>query len=159
MASALEKVATSVTYVNPSDRYSFSNNRIGIRLNTSGDLERALAHASGRGVLQGVLFAWNLSDYHHAVDLPHLLDYEERIPTTFLQLATALAKAGGSTRLWGVTAGTQAVVGEVAVTERGLVDSMLWGLGRVITLEMPEIWGGMVTSIPPTSQFEPLMNE
>jgi len=159
LASAVEKVATSVTYVNPSDRYSFFNNRIGIRLNTPEDLERALAHASGRGVLQGVLFAWNLSDYHHAVDLPHLLDYEERIPTTFLQLATALAKAGGSTRLWGVTAGTQAVVGEVAVTERGLVDSMLWGLGRVITLEMPEIWGGMVDLDPSTSQFEQLMNE
>ncbi len=160
LVSAIEKVATTVTYVHPSDHYRSSDNRIGVRLNTPEDLERALAQASGKGALQGVLFAWNLAEANQSLDMSYLLDYEERIPTTFLQLASAIAKGGLSTRLWGVTMGSQAVLdGGVAITERGLVDSMLWGLGRVITLEMPEIWGGMVDLDPSSVQFEPLINE
>ena len=159
LSSALEKVATRVTYVVPDTQYTYIDNRIGVRLNIQEDLERALAHSSGKAVLQGVLFAWNLAERPlSSLDSDTLLNYEERIPTTLLQLASAISKSGLSTRLWGVTVGSQAV-DDVAITENGLLDSMLWGLGRVITLEMPEIWGGIVDLDPHFPQFEWLIHD
>ncbi|MCC5620753.1 SDR family NAD(P)-dependent oxidoreductase, partial [Nostoc sp. CHAB 5715] len=47
-----------------------------------------------------------------------------------------------SPRLWLVTQNTQPV--ESSATPLAVVHSTLWGLGRAIALEHPEIWGGMV---------------
>ena len=47
-----------------------------------------------------------------------------------------------SPRLWLVTQNTQPV--ESSATLLSVVHSTLWGLGRTIALEHPEIWGGMV---------------
>jgi acyl transferase domain-containing protein/acyl carrier protein len=53
-------------------------------------------------------------------------------------------------RLWLVTRGAQSITGEaVAVTQ-----SAVWGLGKTITLEHGELWGGMIDIDPNTSAQE-----
>ncbi len=59
-----------------------------------------------------------------------------------LHLAQALTKHDGDARLWLITRGAQAVRAQpeaLAVTQ-----SPVWGLGRVIALEHPEFWGGLI---------------
>lgn len=46
-------------------------------------------------------------------------------------------------RLWIVTQGTQPV-GPSMPDQAGLRQSPLWGLGRAIALEQPDIWGGLI---------------
>jgi acyl transferase domain-containing protein/aryl carrier-like protein len=60
-----------------------------------------------------------------------------------LRLVQSLAKLSGprSIRLWVITRGAQAVCDE-NVTQPG--SSVLWGLGKVISLEYPELWGGLI---------------
>ena len=71
------------------------------------------------------------------------LDQIDRSCAGLLHLVQALAehKAATSARLWVVTRGTQPVRPECPVSA---ALAPLWGLGRVIALEQPEIWGGLI---------------
>ncbi|HKC11395.1 MAG TPA: SDR family NAD(P)-dependent oxidoreductase [Vicinamibacteria bacterium] len=62
-----------------------------------------------------------------------------------LHLLRALAPAGGP-RLWLVTQGAQPA--GRSPSARGLAQAPLWGLGRVLALEQPESWGGLVDLDP-----------
>jgi acyl transferase domain-containing protein/acyl carrier protein len=72
-----------------------------------------------------------------------------------------------SPRLWIVTRGAQAVKGELVPVS--VAQSPLWGLGRVIALEHPGLWGGLVDLDPSGSEddlsmlaeeiFKPVMED
>ncbi|MER7015756.1 type I polyketide synthase [Saccharopolyspora sp. NPDC000359] len=59
-----------------------------------------------------------------------------------LTLVHALADAGLEVPLWTVTSGAVAV--DHADSLRTPAQSTVWGLGRVVALEQPERWGGLV---------------
>jgi acyl transferase domain-containing protein/protein-L-isoaspartate O-methyltransferase len=58
-----------------------------------------------------------------------------------LTLTQSLIRAGGSTRLWLATRNAQPTEAASSVTPG---QATVWGLGRVIALEHPELWGGVV---------------
>jgi acyl transferase domain-containing protein/acyl carrier protein len=62
-----------------------------------------------------------------------------------LHLVRALVASGGP-RLWLVTRGAQAVGGSPLPV--ALAQAPLWGFGRVLALEQPECWGGLVDLDP-----------
>ncbi|MEU7584516.1 type I polyketide synthase [Streptomyces sp. NPDC041068] len=61
---------------------------------------------------------------------------------TTLASVQALGDAGVDAPLWCVTRGAVAVDGGEAVADP--VQSEVWGLGRVVALEHPERWGGLI---------------
>ncbi|ARV58846.1 hypothetical protein BZZ01_09545 [Nostocales cyanobacterium HT-58-2] len=71
-----------------------------------------------------------------------------------LHLVQALVKAGVSQppRLWLVTQGAQPVLDTNTIP--GLAQSPLWGMGRVISLEHPQLWGGMLDLDPNATHVE-----
>jgi acyl transferase domain-containing protein/acyl carrier protein len=63
-----------------------------------------------------------------------------------VDLIRTLAEAGATSRVWLVTKGAQPIADRpqpVAVAQ-----APIWGLGRVIALEHPELWGGLVDLDP-----------
>jgi acyl transferase domain-containing protein len=72
----------------------------------------------------------------------------EALCGTVLDLLPALARTAGSRgpRLWLVTRGAQPVTGPPA--PESLAQAPLWGLGRVLALEHPELWGGLLDLDP-----------
>ncbi|KAB8314799.1 type I polyketide synthase [Tolypothrix campylonemoides VB511288] len=71
---------------------------------------------------------------------------------TVLHLLQAVIKTSSVPQLWLVTRGAQSVLSkteEVSVTA-----SPLWGMGRVVSLEHPQLWGGLVDLDPQTPQEE-----
>ncbi|NTX34336.1 SDR family NAD(P)-dependent oxidoreductase [Myxococcus sp. CA033] len=70
-----------------------------------------------------------------------------------LRLAQALMRKGAESaaRLWLCTRGSQAVGG---VTGGSPLYAPLWGLGRVMALEHPEVWGGLLDLDPSASEGE-----
>ena len=95
-------------------------------------------------------------DWHAVVDLRALdagcgAESDAARVTTALQaqaleLIRALAGASGSPRLWLVTRGAQPAAGDEAPI--AIAQATLWGLGRVMALEQPELWGGLVDLDP-----------
>jgi acyl transferase domain-containing protein len=59
-----------------------------------------------------------------------------------LLLVQALGDARIEARLWAVTCGAVAVDGEAAPASAA--QAMVWGLGRVVALEHPRRWGGLI---------------
>ena len=76
---------------------------------------------------------------------------------TVLNLVKALIKTNSDCKLWLVTQGTQSVGAKPE--EIAAAASPLWGMGRVISLEHPHLWGGLIDLDPqtPTSQTETLI--
>ncbi|WP_257460225.1 type I polyketide synthase [Archangium lipolyticum] len=69
-----------------------------------------------------------------------------------LHLVKALMGSPGRARLWVVTRGAQ-VTG--SGTERvSLAQAPLWGLGRVVSLEQPDVWGGLIDLEPGSTPDE-----
>jgi microcystin synthetase protein McyG len=68
---------------------------------------------------------------------------------SILHLIQAILQAEASQlpRLWLVTQGTQAIANQVLPLP-GIAQSPLWGMGKVISLEHPEAWGGMIDLEP-----------
>jgi microcystin synthetase protein McyG len=78
---------------------------------------------------------------------------------TVLQLVQALLKTefNQQPRLWLVTQGAQPVQ-EINSSMTGLAQSPVWGMGRVISLEHPELWGGMIDLDPNSPTDESVTN-
>ncbi|MBQ1076855.1 polyketide synthase, partial [Micromonospora sp. C31] len=62
--------------------------------------------------------------------------------TTALVVAQALTDVGGTGRLWWLTRGAVSVGGSDELTD--VAGAAVWGLGRVVGLEVPLRWGGLV---------------
>jgi acyl transferase domain-containing protein/acyl carrier protein len=63
-------------------------------------------------------------------------------------LVRALSALGSTPRLWWVTRGAQPVAEQEVST--AVAQAPLWGLGRVVALEQPALWGGLI-DIDPTA--------
>ncbi|NEO73006.1 SDR family NAD(P)-dependent oxidoreductase, partial [Moorena sp. SIO3H5] len=64
-------------------------------------------------------------------------------------LLQAVLKTSSVPQLWLVTRGTQPVLWETEETEEiAVASSPLWGLGRVVSLEHPKLWGGLIDLDP-----------
>ncbi|WP_425435737.1 type I polyketide synthase [Lentzea kentuckyensis] len=70
-----------------------------------------------------------------------VLSLLDTVESTLLLVQAVLA-AGLEAKLWCVTRGAVAVDENDLVADAGL--SMVWGLGRVVALECPTMWGGLV---------------
>ncbi|MEV6280662.1 type I polyketide synthase [Nocardia sp. NPDC051832] len=103
-----------------------------LRLSASDDIAARLA---GVGAVDGVLSLLALDEAAHPV--------YSAVPQGFalnLALVQALGAAGIEAPLWCATRGAVAVGDEASVPGQALV----WGLGRVAALELPDRWGGLV---------------
>ena len=118
------------------------------------DFQRLFREISGGDEkrLRGAVHLWSLdvSDPTKMM-LPELQAASILECHSALYLVRALIMAGFSEfpKLWLVTRGAQPVTSGVGLP--GLFQSMLWGLGRVISVEEPQLWGGLVDLDPDTS--------
>ncbi len=93
----------------------------------------------------GIIHLWSLQCGQDIVSDEQQLSTEQPLSWgSALALARVLSTAGLATlpRMWLVTRGVHGIASEV--TAAGLAQAPLWGLGRVIAQELPELWGGMI---------------
>ena len=67
-------------------------------------------------------------------------------------LVQGLIKTKSSAKLWLVTQGANCVKSPTESVE--IAVSPLWGMGRVISLEHPQLWGGIVDLDPIADESE-----
>jgi|RhiMetdeSRZDD1v2_1073273.scaffolds.fasta_scaffold11376_4 acyl transferase domain-containing protein/surfactin synthase thioesterase subunit/acyl carrier protein len=107
--------------------------------------------AAEHALVQRVVYLWGL-DLPTMQDMTlHRLEEAEALGTGgLLYLLQALAKARAeqawSPRVWIVTRNAQNISTSAAPLEA--MQAPLWGLGRVIPLELPHMWGGLI-DLPP----------
>ena len=94
-----------------------------------------------------------------ATDVDTLSTAQELICASALHLTQALAATNGTPRLWLVTAGAQFLESEPEISAP--VEATLWGLGRTLAVEQPELWGGLIDLDPaePAAYAVTVLNE
>ncbi|WP_129674296.1 type I polyketide synthase [Candidatus Chloroploca sp. Khr17] len=97
-----------------------------------------LAELKAHTVYHKVVYLWGLDG--PTGDAEQLLAAQATAAGVALAIAQALI--GTTARLWLVTSGAQPA-GPIT-TPAGVGQAALWGLGRVIALEHPEHWGGLI---------------
>lgn len=105
--------------------------------------------------LRGIIHLWSLE-----AALPHKLTVSalEQAQTwscgSVLHLLQTLGKHDGLTspQMWLVTRGAQPV--GVQPSSLAVAQSPLWGLGKVVALEYPQLWGGMLDLAPDATADE-----
>jgi acyl transferase domain-containing protein/acyl carrier protein len=126
------------------------------------DFQRLLAESNlGEIALQGVIHLWSLETTLVDLDLSTSTLEQAQILScgSALHLIQTLTKQNNLDgeislpRLWLITRGVISV-DSTNSTLPGVFQSPLWGMGKVLTLEHPQLWGGMV-DLPP----EPMENE
>jgi acyl transferase domain-containing protein/acyl carrier protein len=100
----------------------------------------------GRSPLRGIIHLRGLNDTSTELTLADLNAAQQSGCQSVLQLVQGLGTLLNSTaaKLWVVTRGTQPVNGAVTT----VAHAPLWGLGRSIALEQPDIWGGLIDLDP-----------
>ncbi|MCA9872613.1 MAG: HAD-IIIC family phosphatase [Anaerolineales bacterium] len=102
-------------------------------------LAQWLSSAAQAGpLLQHVVYLWGL-------DTVAPLPAEEACIPVLHLLQHIAATPGPSPKLWLVTAGAQAVLDGESLR---LAQSPLWGMGKTIALELPNLWGGLIDLHP-----------
>lgn len=124
------------------------------------DPEAADAFKSVTGTpWHGVVYLWSLDEAARASELDEKIEaHSQRLISPVLQLVQALIKAQRSSRLWLVTQGAVTCTASESVTPSrscgGLVQAELWGLGKIISLEHPELSCTCVDLDPATDRAE-----
>ena len=108
------------------------------------DISQLLGELLGAGQSSGwgVIYLWGL-------DSVSLQSGESLACDAVLHLVQSLGQMEGTaaSRLWLITRGAQAVEPADGIS-LSVAQAPLWGLGRVIALECPQLWGGLV-DLPP----------
>ncbi|MBW4667893.1 MAG: SDR family NAD(P)-dependent oxidoreductase [Cyanomargarita calcarea GSE-NOS-MK-12-04C] len=103
--------------------------------------------------LQRVVHLWNLET---TLDLNiSLLEQTQILGCgSVLYLVQALTQYDrlGLSRLWLVTRGVQPVISQPSLD--AVVQASVWGLGKIVALEHPKLWGGMVDLAPQAQEDE-----
>jgi len=104
--------------------------------------------------LQGIIYLWG-AETGRELSLEQLAERQQEGCTSVLYLLRAMQAEDemiGTPRLWLVTRGAQFVGKEP--TTVAVAQAPLWGFGRVIALEQPERWGGLI-DLPPFEEITP----
>lgn len=115
------------------------------------DYRRVIQEAFAEGSTPtGVVHLWGLDAGPVEGRGPAALEEAQRLgQNSVLLLVQALSAAGrGTPRLWAVTRGA-ALVGSGRLA---LAQTPLWGLGRVLAIEQPALWAGLVDLDPAVAE-------
>ncbi len=104
--------------------------------------------------LRGIVHCWSLDSTPIAkttIDSLQADQIQNCGSILYLVQALSAAKISSSPRLWLVTQNAQPV--ELSPNALAVAQAPVLGLGKVVALEHPEIWGGMI-DLPPTNSTE-----
>ncbi|PYQ40336.1 MAG: hypothetical protein DMF77_18635 [Acidobacteria bacterium] len=108
------------------------------------DFHRLLAEArpSASAAWRGIVHLWNLDAPSGESTTPEEVEAGQVMGCGSLLHLVQAAIRGAASPIWVVTRGAQPV-GPDAMPP-AVMQSPVWGLGRVVSLEHPEFWGGLV---------------
>ncbi|MBZ5569146.1 MAG: acyltransferase domain-containing protein [Acidobacteriia bacterium] len=144
VVDALQRRRNLCAIVSPGDRYTRTDVHFTVDPQRPQDFERAIREASD-GSPNEIVFLWGL-EAGRVSDNSDAAEKVTAMCASAARLVQGAVAANAGSRLWLVTQGAQAA----GKTSHSLAceQAALWGLGRAIALEEPDIWGGLLDLDP-----------
>ena len=153
LAQQLQTQGDTPVIVVPGDTYQvLENGECQLNPHQSDDYKRLIQDLviQAGDPWRGIVYLWGLdSSVQLGADLESMCHCSTRSPLFLLQALDGM-KDFEDAKLWWVTQGAQALSG---VQPLAMAQSPLWGLGRVLAVEQPQQWGGLIDLDP--QQAEP----
>jgi malonyl CoA-acyl carrier protein transacylase len=149
LALELEKEGQNCLLVYSTENYNFINpSTWSINPTNPEDFQRFFQEISSTVTsIQGIIHLWSLdTPASKQLNIPVLEDTQKKNCGSVLHLIQTIFNQSISSRLWIITRGVQAV--DSQIDNLAIAQSPLWGLGKVIAVEHPDYWGGMVDLAP-----------
>ena len=143
VAQQLEQGGGECVLVQAGDRFDASNARRPI-INVDEPEDYRCLFKDGT-FWRGVLHTWTLDAVFDEADaLPDLKQAEHLGCRSALFIIQALAEARSSQppKLWLITRGAQPAWPQAGLSS--IAQASIWGMGRTLALEHPELWGGLI---------------
>ncbi|MEO0488108.1 MAG: MupA/Atu3671 family FMN-dependent luciferase-like monooxygenase, partial [Cyanobacteria bacterium J06659_2] len=158
LAVQLQTQGDRCVLVVPGETYQIVEpDQIQLNPNQSDDFQRLFrwiaAHPSK--IWRGLIYLWGLNATATpmtAVELESACHWTAQSPLFLLQALDGVV-GFQSTPLWWVTQGAQPI--GAAGQPLAIAQSLLWGLGRVLAVEQPQQWGGLIDLDPQQPQPDP----
>ncbi|MBP2676814.1 MAG: hypothetical protein H6Q84_3654, partial [Deltaproteobacteria bacterium] len=144
IAGVLRRGGDSCVLVDPGTAYRRSGDRFEVDPRRPGDIARMIGEA-GDGSPYEILFLWGL-DAGKDTGEPGRGDGAETACSMAVSAFRGLLRSGTPGKLWIVTRGAQPAGSGKRPPDRG--QAPLWGIGRGIAVEHPDLWGGLVDLDP-----------
>ena len=139
-AETYHKIEAGVYQINPASKEDYQTLLSEIKLN-----------------LQGIIHLWSLGP-NQELSATVLENSQTTTTQSVLYLLQTLTEYSINSQLWIATCQTQRITEQDQIS---LTGSPLWGLGKVIALEYPEYWGGIIdlSSTTDPDEVALLLNE
>ena len=156
IAEQLQSQDNGCLVVVPGEAYQvIEANQIQLNPKQPDDFQRLFKELADRDVeaWRGVVYLWGLYASATSMTVGELESVSYWSAHTPLHLLRALDGVNGfqKTPLWWVTQGAQRLETEPLA----IAQSLLWGLGRVLSVEQPQQWGGLIDLDPQLAQSDP----
>jgi acyl transferase domain-containing protein/acyl carrier protein len=141
LAGELRAHRARCTIVSAGDGFArLSDGQFTVDPGNAADLEQLWASIPSEDAVRGVVHLWGLDSSPAEDPSDSRVDGLESV----LRMVQAVVKAGRPSppAMWCITRGAVAAGPDAAPL--ALAQSLQWGLGRVVSLEQPGIWGGLV---------------
>jgi acyl carrier protein len=101
---------------------------------------------STKGAVSGIVCLWSLDFDDQETDLDRLAAYRTVVLEGGVHLVQSVVRSNirMTPALWFVTRGAISVTEDGDGTQISVPQTQMWGLGRVIALEHPDMWGGLI---------------
>jgi acyl transferase domain-containing protein len=124
-----------------------SEDRVQIALDQPEHIRQVLvAIGADVGTLRGIIHLWSLNHEQSAADALHDAHAQSCESLLHLVQSVAAIEVTPAPRIWVVTRGAQTIDG--VITPGAPYQAPVWGLGNVIGLEHPTLWGGLIDLDP-----------
>ena len=144
VAGVLRRRGASCVLVDPGIAYRHSGDRFEVEPRRPEDIARMLGEAGDGGPYE-ILFLWGLDAREGSVGTGSG-DGAEMACSMAVSSFRGLLRSGAPGKLWIVTRGAQSVGSGKRPPDCG--QAPLWGIGRGIAVEHPDLWGGLVDLDP-----------
>lgn len=149
LAAKLGKLGEISMIVRPGKSYKIGRRVSRIKPTSLGDYKRLFENLMGEDgpTCRGVVYLWGLNEGIDEETAPaDLLATQVAQCNSVLYIVQALAASETNRlpQLWIATKRAQQVDGAHAEMPPMFTQTSLWGLGRVVAIEHPEVWGGAV---------------
>ena len=146
LAQQLQKQGHQYLLIYRGENYTLSNHKTG-KINPAKpeDFQHLLSEVSSTfsASLTGIIHLWSLdAAKSEELTISALEQAQINGCGSTLYLVQALTQKSLTAKLWLVTRGTQPI--DSQLNSLAIAQSPLWGMGRVIAGEHPEIWGGII---------------
>jgi len=155
LRATIHSLGANCTLLKFGESFATSANDVRIRKACVTDIERVLSNYYRDGNnISGIVFLGACDNINSFTDHNSFNSHLEDCTRCIIDTVQALEPLNQTPKLWFVSRGAQAINQNDMISDSAPVHAAIWGMARVLRLERPDLWGGIIDLDPNFSSVD-----